>query len=361
MKAVILVGGEGTRLRPLSYNTPKPMVPTANIPFLEHVIRNLRGHNISEIILAQYYLAGSMQEYFGDGSKFGVKLRYVMEESPRGTAGAVKNVEKYLDGTFLVLNGDIFHNCDFTGMVKFHRCNKAQVTISLTPVENPTIYGVVETDAQGKVKRFTEKPKPEEVTTNMINAGTYVLEPDVLRYIPPDIKYSFEREVFPRMLADGEPIYAYPFDNYWMDMGTPEKYLQLHRDILNNRCDSYSVESAVLIGDECDIHSSAQFSGKIIIGDKCVIGRGVRLTGPAVIGQGCVIREDAVITDSVLWNDVSVGQRSIIKSSIVADNCKIGDDSRLVDAVLSDHVTIDTGYKLKAGEHILPGATVKET
>ena len=361
MNAVILVGGEGTRLRPLTYNTPKPMVPTVNIPFLEHVIRNLRGHNISEIILAQYHLAESMQEYFGDGSKFGVRLRYVMEDSPRDTAGAVKNVEEYLDGTFLVLNGDIFHNCDFTSMVKFHRRHKAQATIALTPVENPTIYGVVETDPRGKVKCFTEKPKPEEVTTNMINAGTYVLEPEVLQRIPPNTKYSFEREVFPQMLADARPVYAYSFDNYWMDMGTPEKYLQLHRDILSGKCDSHSFENDVIIGDKCNIHSSVQFSGKVIIGDNCVVGRGVRLTGPVVIGPDCTILEDTVIADSVLWHNVSIGQRAIIKSSIVADNCKVGDDSCLVDAVLGDHVTIGAGCKLKSGEHILPGETIKDT
>ena len=361
LKAVILVGGHGTRLRPLTYNTPKPMVPTVNVPFLEHVIRNLGGHNISEIILAQYYLAESMQDYFGDGSKFGVRLRYVMEESPRGTAGAVKNVEKYLDGTFLVLNGDIFHNCDFTSMVKFHRRHKAQVTIALTPVENPTIYGVVETDSRGKVKRFTEKPKPEEVTTNMINAGTYVLESEVLQRIPPDTKYSFEREVFPPMLADTKSVYAYSFDNYWMDMGTPEKYLQLHRDILSGKCDNRLFEKDVTIGDKCDIHPSVQFSGKVIIGDNCVVGHGVRLTGPVVIGPHCTILENAVIADSVLWHDVAIEQRAIIKSSVLADNCDIGDDSYLVDAVLGDHVTVDAGCKLKPGARVLPGETVGNT
>lgn len=165
VKAVILVGGQGTRLRPLTYNTPKSMVPVLNVPFLEHVIRNLKEHNITEIIMAQHHLAESMQNYFGDGSKFGVELHYVIEDFPRGSAGAVKNAEKYLKSTFLVLNGDIFHNRNFTDMLAFHHRNNAKVTLDLAPVEDPTIYGMVDMDERGRVKRFLEKPKREEVTT----------------------------------------------------------------------------------------------------------------------------------------------------------------------------------------------------
>jgi mannose-1-phosphate guanylyltransferase len=359
VKAVILVGGQGTRLRPLTYNTPKPMVPVLNLPFLEHVIRNLKTHDITEIVLAQHYLAESMKSYFGDGSKLGVKLYYVMEDSPRGTAGAVKNVEKYMDGTFLVLNGDIFHDRDFTDMLRFHHRHKAKATIVLTPVEDPTIYGVVETDKLGRVKSFVEKPKAEEVTTNMINAGTYVIEPDILQRVPPDTKYSFEREIFPQMLKDSEAVYAYPSDNYWMDTGTPEKYLQLHRDILSGKCDGYSFKTDVITGKGCNIHPSVQFSGRVVIGDNCSIARDVRLSGPVVIGPNCVIRDDAVITDSVIWQNTNVGQRAIIKSSILANNCRIGDDSYLIDAVIGDHVTVSDNSKLKPGSRIMPGETVK--
>jgi mannose-1-phosphate guanylyltransferase len=359
MKAVILVGGQGTRLRPLTYNTPKPMVPVLNVPFLEHVIRNLKEHNITEIILAQHYLAESMKDYFGNGSKLGVKLYYVMEDSPRGTAGAVKNIEKYIDGTFLVLNGDIFHNRSFTDILRFHHRHKAKVTIVLTPVEDPTIYGIVETDKRGKVKRFLEKPKPEEVTTNMINAGTYVLDPIVLQKIPSDSKYSFEREVFPQMLTDGEPVYAYPSDNYWIDTGTPEKYLQLHRDLLAGRCDGCSFEKNV-IGSGSKIHPSAQLNGMIMLGDNCSIARGVRLAGPVVIGSNSVVGDDSVITDSIIWHNVNIGQRVVIKSSILANNCNIGDDSYLIDAVLGDHVMVSDGIKLKPGSRIMPGETIRD-
>ena len=360
LKAVILVGGEGTRLRPLTYNTPKPMVPVLNVPFLEHVIRNLKEHNITEIVMAQYYLPATMREYFGDGSKLGVKLYYVMEESPLGSAGAVKNVEDFLDGTFFVLNGDIFHNRDFTAILKYHRRHRAKVTIVLTPVVNPTLYGVVETDKRNKVKRFMEKPKPEEVTTNMINAGTWVVEPEVLQRIPPGTKFSFERELFPQMLADGLPFYAYPTDNYWMDTGTPENYLQLHRDLLSGKYDDYKPENDVTIGKRCKIHPTVKFQNKVVIGDNCIIDSGVKLTGPVVLGPNCKVGENTVISDSIVWHDTTIAKGVMIKSSILADNCKISDGCSLVDAVLGDHVTVSDGLKLKKGSRIMPGETIKE-
>ena len=359
LKAVILVGGEGTRLRPLTYNTPKPMVPVLNVPFLEHVIRNLKEHNITEIVMAQYYLPATMREYFGDGSKLGVKLYYVMEESPLGSAGAVKNVEDFLNGTFFVLNGDIFHNRDFTAILKYHRRHRAKVTIVLTPVVNPTLYGVVETDKRNKVKRFMEKPKPEEVTTNMINAGTWVVEPEVLQRIPPGTKFSFERELFPQMLADGLPFYAYPTDNYWMDTGTPENYLQLHRDLLSGKYDDYKPENDVTIGKRCKIHTSVKFQNKVVIGDNCIIDSGVKLTGPVVLGHNCRIGENSTISDSVVWHDATIGKNVTIKSSILADNCAIGNGCSLTDAVLGDHVTVNEGAILKKGSHIIPGEIVK--
>jgi mannose-1-phosphate guanylyltransferase len=359
LKAVILVGGEGTRLRPLTYHTPKPMVPVLNLPFLEHVIRNLKEHNITEIVMAQFYLPASMREYFGDGSKFGVKLYYVMEEKPLGSAGAVKNVEDFLDGTFFVLNGDIIHNRDFTAILKFHRRHRAKVTIVLTPVADPTQYGVVETDTNNRVKRFLEKPKAEEVTTNMINAGTWVVEPEILQRIPPDTKCSFERDVFPQMLADKVPFYAYVTDNYWMDTGTPENYIQLHRDILNGKHEGYAVDEEVMIGKRCRIDASAKFKGKVVIGDNCKVGKGVKFTGPVIIGPNCRIGENTTITDSVLWHDDDIGNNVKIKSSILADNCKIGDESILNAAVLGDHVTVIDGINLKKGSRVMPGETVK--
>ena len=361
MKAVILVGGEGTRLRPLTCNIPKAIVPVVNIPFLEHVIGNLSKHGIKDIILAKGHLAGPIAEYLGDGSRLGVRLTFVVEGTPLGTAGAFKNVEKYLDETFLALNGDIFTGLDYTDILDFHRQRGAKATISLAPVEDPTAYGVIETDERGRVRRFLEKPKPEEVNTNMINAGTYVLEPEVLAEIPPQVKVSIERETFPLMLGQGNPVYAYSSSGYWIDMGTPQKYLQLHRDLLNGKCKHYAPASGagVVTGKQTNVHPAAQINGPVLIGNNCTIEQNVRLIGPVVIGDGCQIMEGALIEDSVIWHNVRLGRQAELKHSIVADHCRLNDGCSLEDSVLGDNVTVASGCKLSADTKIWPGEMVK--
>ena len=360
MKAIILVGGQGTRLRPLTINTPKAMVPVLNRPFLEHVIDNLSRHKAREITLAISHLAQPIKDYFGDGSRFGVKLNYALEKAPLGTAGAVKNSERHLDEIFLALNGDIFTDLDITAMMDLHRRRNAKITIALTPVDNPTIYGLIETNAQGRVMRFLEKPSWSQVTTNMINAGTYILEPDVMAYIPFQTNFSFEHELFPLLLERGVPIYAYPSSAYWLDIGTPEKYFRLNKDLLSGRGGQYGLSSGqeVVVGEKSHIHPTAQITGPVVIDNNCTIGERVRLTGPVVIGHGSVILDDSVITESIIWQAVNIGKRVKIKDSIITNDCHLGDGSIVEEAVLGDHVTVASGYKLKAGSKIWPGTTV---
>jgi len=360
MRAVILVGGEATRLRPLTCNMAKAIVLVLNTPFLEHVIRYLSQHQIRDVILAQSCLPKSIESYFGDGSQFGVKLSYVVEDAPLGTAGAVKNVEKYLDKTFLVLNGDIFTDLDITAMIGFHLERKAKATIALTPVDDPTSYGLIETNAESRVTRFVEKPSWSQVTTNMINAGTYVLEPEVLASIPPQANFSFERELFPLLLDQGKPIYAYPSSAYWIDIGTPEKYLRLHHDLLSGKSIRHNFPSGkeVLIGDQSFIHPTAQLIGPILIGSNCTIEQNVRLTGPMVIGSGSTIGEDTVIEQSIIWRNAQLGRRVNLKNSIVADNCCLNDNTVIDNSVLGDNVTVVSGCKLEPGSRIWPGETV---
>ena len=360
MKAVILVGGEATRLHPLTYNIPKAMVPVLNTPFLEHVVHYLSKHQIKDIILAQSHLH-SLQSYFGDGSHIGIKLSYVVEDAPLGTAGAVKNAEKYLHETFLVLNGDIFTDLDITAMIDSHLERKAKATIALTPVDDPTSYGLIETNAQGRVTRFLEKPKWSQVTTNMINAGTYLLEPDVLNYIPPQANFSFERGLFPLLLEQGKPIYACPSSAYWIDMGNPEKYLQLHKDLLTGKGSQYGFTSGdeVLIGDQSYIHPTAQIKGPTLIGNNCTIGQKVKLKGPVVIGSGCTILEDAVIEESIIWRNVRLEQHVSLKNSIVADNCYLNASSNIEGSVLGNDVTVVSGCKLEPGSRIHPRTMVE--
>ena len=361
MKAVILAGGQATRLLPLTCNTPKAMLPVLNIPFLEHVLRYLSKHRVKDIILAQGYLAQPIESYLGDGSQLGVKLNYVVEDTPLGTAGAVKNTEKYLDETFLVLNGDIFTDLDITAMIGHHLERKAKATIALTPVDDPTSYGLVETEARDRITQFLEKPSRSQVTTNMVNAGTYVLEPEILAQIPPQTKVSIEREVFPLLLEQGKPVYAYPSSVYWIDTGTPEKYLRLHRDLLNGKSNQYAAASPeeVVIGEQSYIHPTARIKGPVIIGNNCTIGRNTRLTGPVVIGSGCTILEDTVIEGSIIWRNTQLGQRINLRNSIIADNCRLTADNTIEDSILSDNVTIARGCNLEPGSKIWPGTTVE--
>ncbi len=360
MKAVILSGGLGTRLRPLTINTPKTMVPVLNMPFLEYVIRRLSRHGIEDIVLALSYLPQAIEDHFGDGRRFGVKLHYVVEKTPLGTAGGVKNAEKYLDEAFLVLNGDIFTDLDLTDMMAFHQQKRAKATIALTPVADPTSYGLVETDARGRVTRFLEKPQLAEVTTNMINAGTYVLEPEVMSLVPPQTSFSFEHQLFPSLLEQGEPVYAYPSSCYWIDIGTPQKYLQLNQDLLSGKSEQYHFDSdnPVAIGEKSHIEPAAGIAGPAVIGSNCTIGQGVSLTGPVVIGPGCQISRDASVEASIIWQDADIEPGAVIRRSIIANNCQIGAGSVVENSVLGERVTVASGYKLEPGSQVWPGASV---
>ncbi|MBI2830340.1 MAG: NDP-sugar synthase [Chloroflexi bacterium] len=361
MKAVLLVGGEATRLRPLTCNTTKAMVPLVNVPFLEYVIRYLAAHGIDHIILTQRSLSPPVADYFGDGTSLGVRLSYTIEEMPLDTAGAVKNAEKYLDDTFIVMNGDIFTDLDITALVNYHRGKHSKTTIALTPVENPTIYGLIETDAQGSITRFLEKPSWDQVTTNMINAGVYVMEPEVLSLIPPNTKYSFERGLFPTLLAKGEVFCALPSNAYWIDIGTPEKYFRMNCDLLEGRCriERFEPPEGIHVGKNTVIHPSARIEGRVVISDNCVIGENVSITGPTIIGANCRIQRNAVIEESLLWHDVEVGEGARIRKSVVANSCCLQPHSVIDECVLGDNVTLGGNCKLEPGSKIWPGTRVE--
>lgn len=360
MKAVILAGGEGTRLRPLSYNMPKCMVPILNRPLLEHVIDHLREHAIRDIILAVCFMPHHIRGYFGDGKRFGVRLTYSMESSPLGTAGAVKQVEAHLDETFFVLNGDVFTDLDLTQMMHYHREQGAKATIALTPVEDPSLYGLVETEATGRVERFIEKPSPEAITTNMINAGTYIVEPEVLSHIPPGSRFTFERELFPLLLERGDPVYAYPAEAYWMDIGTPEKYQKLHHDLLSGGvAKGFAGErtgQGIWVEEGCDIHPQAELEGPVVIGRDCIIESGVRVRGPSVIGEGCRIGKDSVIEQAILWPKARLGQGVVLRKCVLAEGVSIGDQSRITEGcVLGGNAVVGCDQSLTPGTNILPG------
>src|SRR5215213_8317150 len=236
MQALILAGGKGTRLRPLTVYTPKPIVPICNRPFLLYQIDTLRRAGITDITLSLSYQPSKIEQLLGDGSDFGVKLKYAVEPQPMGTAGAYKFAEDLIRDRTVVFNGDVLTDLDLKAVIREHNERQAVASIVLAPVENPSVYGLVETETDGRIRRFLEKPKPDEITVNTINAGTYILEPRVLDLIPPGESYSFEYGLFPQLLESGEPFYAHiPQRTYWMDIGTPARYLQAHEDMLANR------------------------------------------------------------------------------------------------------------------------------
>jgi mannose-1-phosphate guanylyltransferase len=345
MKALILAGGEGTRLRPLTLSIPKPVVPVVNIPFLRYQLGLLQQHGIVDVILSLGYQPSKIQAVLGDGSAIGTYLRYVVETSPLGTAGAYKNAEQFLQGPTVVFNGDILCDLDLSDVLRQHRERNATATLVLTRVENPSAYGLVETDS-GRIERFLEKPKKEEITCNTINAGTYILEPEVLEYVPAGQNYSFERGVFPSLLKQGKRVFAYISSGYWIDIGTPQKYMQVHQDILQHRfkpCIGQAEQIEISLVDIVDSFSR--------IGQDVQIKMGTRIES-SCIGDGCRIGSHALIKESILWPGVTVGDHVRLEGSIIGRGSQIGRNATIsAGVVLGDGCVIGDYSILKSEEH----------
>lgn len=359
MKAVLLVGGEGTRLRPLTCHTVKAMVPILNRPFFAHLLAYLAGHGVDDIVVTLCYLPDRIAGGFADGRSSGVRLTYVMEETPLGTAGAVKNAEPHLDGPFFVFNGDILTNIDLRAMLAFHRRRQAVATIALTPVEDPSAYGVVDTGPDGRVKRFIEKPPPDQAPTNMINAGIYVLEPSVLQGVLPGQPCMFERQVFPDLLAAGAPVYAFPSRDYWIDIGTPEKYRQVQYDLLQGRCASLLEDSGPGAGAGLSVDATAVIAGPVRFGHSCSVGAGARITGPAALGDACTVLDGATVDRAIIWSGARVGRGASVRECVIGEKASIGDRAVVeAGAVLGDNVVITAGRRVEAGQKVWPDTTI---
>jgi NDP-sugar pyrophosphorylase family protein len=324
MQALILAGGQGTRLRPLTINTPKPILPIANRPFLLYQIERLRETGITDIILALNYKPAKIEEILGDGSTFGVKIRYLVEPSPLGTAGAYRFASDFINQTTIVLNGDILTDLDISAAVEKHKNRRAAATIVLTKVENPLAYGLVETTEDGRIKRFLEKPNPEElakIKLDTINAGTYILEPKVLDLIPKGENYSFEYGVFPALLNRREEFFGYlPNDTYWLDIGTPQRYLQAHHDLLAGKVRDFKEKTNF---DTISLTENVEIDGKSIIAEDCVIKFGAKIIN-SVLGRGVFVEENAVIKNSVILSNTKISTSVSISDSIIGNECNIG-------------------------------------
>ena len=340
MQALILAGGKGTRLRPLTVYTPKPIVPVLNRPFLVYQIEILRRAGIKDITLSLSYQPNKIEDLLGDGSDYGVNLRYVTEPAPMGTGGAYKFAADQIRETTVVFNGDILTDLDIFKVIGFHQRKRAEATIVLTPVENPSAYGLVETDEESKVLQFLEKPKPEEVfrlTTKNINAGVYILEPSVLDTIPEGENYSFEYNVFPELLNRRKSFYAFVMEgNYWRDIGTPQSYLQAHHDFLGGQIKGFKTKSS----EKSDVATAAVVDKTSIIDENCVIKPNAKIIN-SVIGAGVHVEEKSVIENSVIWAHTRVSSQAHIKNAIIGRSCYIGRNVSISEnSVLGDKTSL---------------------
>ncbi|MGB0119353.1 MAG: NDP-sugar synthase [Solirubrobacterales bacterium] len=322
MQALVLVGGKGTRLRPLTTETPKPILNLVDRPFLNYMIEWLSSHGVDEIVFACGFLPDQLENILGTGSSGGPSLHYVVEPEPLGTAGAIKFAEEHLDDRFFALNGDVLTDLDLTALWNSHLERGAAASLGLYPVEDPTGYGLVEMDESGKVLDFLEKPDAEHAGPGLINAGTYVLEKSVLTNVPAGRQVSIEREVFPHLIDRG--LHGYRLDGYWMDIGTPERYLEATWDIVEGRVRT-EVETnseGMHFGIDCEITTGAKIGPRAVIGNRCQVGAGANITNSVLISD-CEIGENAVVADSILSPGVRiapgihVGNRVLAKNEVV--------------------------------------------
>ncbi len=354
MKAILLAGGKGTRLRPLTIHTPKPIVPIFDRPFLHYQLDLLRQvPEIDEVILSLNYQPRRIEEIFGDGSDSGLGIRYIVEPVPLGTAGAVRYAGESLHESVVVFNGDVLTEVDLAAVLALHRERKAKATIVLTPVENPTAYGLVDTDDRGNIRRFLEKPNPDEITCDTINAGIYVLEPETFDRIPKDTPWSIERSFFPSLIERGETFLAYVYRGYWIDIGTPDKYMQVHRDIMDARYVGHrshrappfsATPGAAWVSPDAKIEDGAIIEGPCFIDEGAVIKAGARIGAYSVVGRHCHVEEHAVLEHAIVWANTRISQDAIVRHSILGRHCHIGRSALVENGVVLGDKSVVTDY-----------------
>ncbi len=362
MQALILAGGEGTRLRPLTSTIPKPVVPLANRPHMAFMIDWLRVHGVDDVILSCGFLAAGVRDVLGDGASLGVRLRYVEEPRPLGTGGALRYAGELLGERFLMLNGDVLCDLDLSAQLAQHERTGARATIALVPVEDPSAYGLVRLAADRAVEEFLEKPSPDEIDTDLINAGASILERSVLEDMaPPGTNISIERDVFPTLVGDG--LFGFPADGYWLDIGTPERYLQGTFDILEGNV-ATTVGEALAQGHGVNA-DGAEVAGRLVA--PVLVGPGTRIAESAIVGgrvalgPGVSIGEGAHIEGSVLLEGTTVGAGSTIRSAIIAPGCSIGEHCHLEEGVvLGERVRLGAGNVLRAGARVFPGVELPD-
>jgi mannose-1-phosphate guanylyltransferase/phosphomannomutase len=373
MKAVVMAGGQGARLRPLTSNQPKPMLPVLGEPMMEHILRLARRHGFTEVVATVHFLASIVRNYFGDGSDLDISLSYATEEEPLGTAGSVKNAEPLL-GTdrFLVLSGDSVTDVDLTELVRFHEKKGAAVTVAVKRFENPLEFGIVITGEDGRVERFQEKPSWGDVFSDQVNTGVYVVEPEVLNFIPPDEEFDFSKDLFPLLLEKGLPIYGHVTDRYWTDVGNIDAYMEAHRAVLDRQVDihieGFDLGNGVWLGPGAELDPGAHVEGPVFIGENSRVEAGATLREHTVLGRGVVVRSGAFLHRAIIHDYVYIGPATNLRGCVIGKNSDVHFGARVEEgvvvageahigkgAVLNPHVKV---YPFKSVE---PGAIVSKS
>jgi len=328
MKAVVMAGGQGARLRPLTSNQPKPMLPVLGEPMMEHILRLARRHGFTEVVATVHFLASIVRNYFGDGSDLDISLSYATEEEPLGTAGSVKNAEPLL-GTdrFLVLSGDSVTDVDLTELVRFHEKKGAAVTVAVKRLENPLEFGIVITGEDGRVERFLEKPGWGDVFSDQVNTGVYVIEPEVLNFIPPDEEFDFSKDLFPLLLEKGLPIYGHVTDRYWTDVGNLDAYMEAHRAVLDRQVDvhieGFDLGKGVWLGPGAELDPGAHVEGPVFIGENSRVEAGATLREHTVLGRGVVVRSGAFLHRAIIHDYVYIGPATNLRGCVIGKNSDV--------------------------------------
>jgi mannose-1-phosphate guanylyltransferase / phosphomannomutase len=360
-----MAGGEGTRLRPMTANQPKPLLPVANRPIMEHVLRLLKKHGFEETIVTVQFLAALVRNYFGDGEDVGMFLQYATEEMPLGTAGSVKNAEDALkDSPFLVISGDALTDMDLTEMCRFHKENDALVTVGLTRVPDPLEFGIVIADEEGRIQRFLEKPTWGQVFSDTVNTGVYIMEPEVLAEVSPKESVDWSHDVFPKLLARGAPIFGYISDKYWEDVGTLESYLKAQADVLSGKVEvdiaGFEVSPGMWIAEGADVDPDAVLKGPLVVGDYAKIEAGATVREFSVIGANVVVKEGAFIHRAVVHNNVFVGQGTTLRGCVVGKNTDVMRLARIEEtAVIGDECVVEPEAYISAGVKVYPFKTIE--
>ncbi|MBI4744698.1 MAG: NDP-sugar synthase [Actinobacteria bacterium] len=364
MKAMILAAGLGTRLRPLTEEISKPMVPIVNKPVMEHIVELLATHKIKDVIANLHYYADAIKGHFGDGGKWGINLNYSFEETLMGTAGGVKKARNFFDSNaFIVLSGDALTDVNLSGLVSFHQERKALATIVLTEVEDSSKYGVVITDKEGRITEFQEKPTREEAKSNLANSGIYVFDPEIFKFIPENSFYDFGKNLFPLLLEKNERFYGFKHKDYWNDVGSLEEYQRGNFDALERRVKvkipGTLIDGDIWIGDNCEIQAQVVLAGPICIGDNCLIKKNVKLLGPVIVGNNTVIDEGAVLYKGIKWGDGYIGKDASLIGGIIGYSTQIRDRaSVLSDAVVGKGCVIGGGSIIHSSVKISSGRVI---